>query len=212
MLFLSLGSKDNTDSQGVSGSYNPPKEEVVDQERTLSSGSRSPYCSTVWEENSIVLLTPNSESVHYTLKNNPTFYFYARKHSSIALNFDLVNLEDKSGDPLYSKKIVVRQPNIIEVNLPSQINLANDVTYIWQISVPCEEDTSKTAKVVRATVKKPGRIEKKFLSSLSRATSDTKRAKILAENGYWYDAIALAKVSSIEYFQQLLHEAKINLS
>ena len=68
-----------TTAHNFTGNYNPPGDaEEVDQNTTVSSGSRS-NCPSLLPEGSLAMLLPKQEIAHQTISSNPSLYLYAKE-------------------------------------------------------------------------------------------------------------------------------------
>ncbi len=192
----------------------PPEKEKIDQRRTLGSGSRS-NCQSTWTKDSLTLLVPDAQVVHQTTKANPSFYFSAQATSTVPLIFNLVIPKPNADNPLVEKKLVLDKPGIQEIKLPDEVKLETGQVYLWQIGVPCSNDPTTIAQVLKAGVKRVP-ISEELGNQLTEADSPLEKARIYSSNGIWYDALSWAEqdpdsLASTKYIQKLLEEEKINL-
>ena len=123
--------------------YNASKPDKVSQKRTVGSGSRGGNpCQSSWQKDSLVLLVPEAEVVHLTANSSPSLYFYARidtKPSTV--KFNLVNPVERSQNPLVQKTITIDKSGIYRIDLEDSIELAPNELYLWQIGIPCENNS-----------------------------------------------------------------------
>ena len=196
-------------------SYNPPSSEEIEQKRTVGSGSRS-QCSSPFENNTLTLLVPPEEKVHYTTTSNPSLYFYATKSAAIPLKFNLVIPEPINKNPLIETILLIEHPGIYKINLPNNIKLANNQIYLWQIGIPCNNNPENINQVLQAAIERV-KLSDQFNNQLKFTHSSLERAKIYANSGIWYDALnyALQKSrdssKSVTYAQKLGKEIGITL-
>lgn len=209
--------------------YNPPPpDRRIAQRRTLGSGSRS-NCPNSWAEGSLTLFIPETEVIHQTASNRPTFYVHAQNSSPTPLTFNLVSPDDYSGIPLVEKSLVIEK-GINKITLPEKVELETDKVYLWQIGVPCnsldefnDEDRLNASReapigstrpqtftqVIRGAVKRVN-LSTSVKKELETANSPLEKAQIYANRGIWYDALNSA-YKEPNYFEQLLQEADINI-
>jgi hypothetical protein len=187
--------------------YNASRPERVSQKRTVGSGSRSGNsCQSSWEKDSLVLLVPEAEVVHLTANSSPSLYFYARiDENPSTVKFNLVNPVKRSQNPLVQKTITIDKSGIYRIDLEDKIELDTNELYLWQIGIPCENNSDRFQQILRAGIKK---IE--MSESLKReieSAESTRKTEIYAEQGLWYDALNSAEG---EDFQQLITQVNID--
>ncbi len=123
--------------------------------------------------------------------------------------------EPNADNPLVEKKLVLDQPGIQEIKLPDTVKLETGQVYLWQIGVPCSNDPTTIAQVLKAGVKRVP-ISEELDNQLTFADSPLEKARIYSSNGIWYDALIWAEqdpdsLASTKYIQKLLEGEKINL-
>lgn len=192
------------------GSYKAVSTRKVDQKRTVGSGSRSPVCQTDWQKDSLTLLIPEDEVIHYTTSSNPTFYVYARQTSADPLVFNIVSPEANSdGTPLFEKKIIINKLGVNKISVPPSVSLKTNQLYLWQVMFPCQENSTSVAKIVKGAVEKIAPSDQ-LLEELNNANSSIEKAKIYAHNGIWYEGIQLSLDNKdLSFFNLLLEEANL---
>lgn len=211
ILYLGFSSIFFLSSVAVAGSlrfgYNASKPERVSQQRTVGSGSRGDNsCQSSWAKDSLVLIVPEPEVVHLTASSNPSLYFYARTNRPSTVKFNLVNPNKRSRNPIVQRTITIDKSGIYQIDLEDKIELDTNELYLWQIGIPCENDSDRFQQILRAGIKKI-EISESLKREITSAES-ARKTEIYAERGLWYDALNSA---NREDFQQLLVQANIDL-
>ncbi len=201
-------------ANNILGNYSPPEDsEYVYNSRTLGSGSRS-YCSSPMASGSMILLIPEDQIAHQTVSSNPNFYFYAKEASKVPLKFNLIIPNHNAPNPIFEKTLSIKEPGVHKIELDSSVSLEYNEVYLWQIGIPCSNDTSLLNQVLKGAVKRV-ELPQKIEHQLSLVTSPLSKAKIYASNGIWYDALDNAKQDqyspeSVNYVQNLLKNVDID--
>ena len=198
-----------------SRNYNSPSRKIA-QRRTVASGSRSLSCQTLFPKNSLTLLVPEEEVVHYTVSSSPSFYVYAQTASTVPLIFNLVIPDPTANNPVIERTLVIEQPGLHEIKLPPEIELETDVVYFWQIGIPCSNNPQEIDQVIKAAVQKV-RVDTILAHQLELANSPLEKAQIYSSSGIWYDSLnfalkqAQSSSRSVDYVQKLGQEIGIDL-
>ena len=140
-------------ANNIFGNYNPPTTKEVDQTRISGSGSRG-LCQNPIPKDSLILLIPEEEIAHQTISSNPSFYFYAKTAPTVPLKFNLIIPEPNANNPITKKTLKLKQPGLHKIELPSSIELEYDQIYLWQIGIPCSNNTARLSQVLRGAVKR----------------------------------------------------------
>ncbi len=197
------------------GNYNPPTDaEEVDQNTTVSSGSRS-TCPSVLPEGSLAMLLPKQEIAHQTISGNPSLYVYAKQASPVPLETNLIIPEAYVENPLFKKSLTIEKPGIYKIEVPPSLELEYDKIHLWQIGIPCSNNTGKLNQVLRGAIKRV-HISKELAYQLSLASTPLAKAKAYAESGIWYDALDSAQETQnspevAKYKQDLLQNVQVSL-
>jgi len=191
ILFIALFSLPSVYAMRVNadlfGDYVSQETEEVDQRITVGSGSRS-NCKSNIEENSVSLLVPEEEVIHHTSLERPSLFLVANNlHSPETFKFTLVN--PQSAKTLVEKNITVSE-GIKEINLPKSTKLQLNEVYLWNIAIPCTNNTEEYREVLTAAIKrsKPSQSVK---NQIYKAESNVETAAIYAKNGFWYEALEI---------------------
>jgi len=183
--------------------YRPPTR--GDTRRTEGSGSRGCGKDTV----SLNLLIPD-DHLPQTVSSHPKFLWYVSDTNS-PLRFTLV--EQGVSKTLFDKRFTAEKPGIVELKLPdSSPGLEIGKNYRWTVSIICSP--SRPSENIYAT----GRISRIPMSDelnlnkqLASADNNKQRARIYAEAGVWYDAIAASYENPDKsYFTSLLSQINLN--
>ena len=209
IIIIAVAKADN-----VLGNYNPPASEEVDQTRNSGGGSRS-NCQNPIAKDSLILLLPEEEIAHHTISSNPSFYFYTKTVPIVPLKFNLVIPKSHANNPIAEKTLIVKQPGVQKIELPAEVELDKGEIHLWQIGIPCSNNTARLNQVLRGAVKRVP-ISKKLAHQLSASKNSLEKAKIYASNGIWYEALDLAEQKpdypeSVNYVQNLLQNEQITL-
>ena len=199
-----------------SRNYKSPPPQKIAQRRSVGSGARSLSCQTLFAKNSLTLLVPQEEVVHYTVSRSPSFYVYAQAESTVPLIFNLVIPDPTANNPVIERTLTIEQSGLHEIKLPTEIKLETDVVYFWQIGIPCSNNPQEIDQVIKAAVKKV-RVDAKLAHQLKLANSPLEEAQIYASSGIWYDSLSFAlkqaqsSSKSVDYVQKLGQEIGIDL-
>ncbi len=187
--------------------YTPPSNFKRRVQGNRGAGSRG--CLTN-ETSKLTLLTP-SDHVGLTSKKYPTLYFNLSKQTNRKVVFSL--LEPGRPEPIFLKEVDAKQ-GINSVTLPENTpGLKPGKTYHWSVSIVCnsdrpDKDIYAEAEIERVTFNEA-------LSQKLKATStETDRSILLAQNGYWYDALDKAQKSesSANLTGDLLSQVGLNFT
>lgn len=165
------------------------KTQKVDQKNTTGSGSRSD-CEQIFEKNSLTLLVPSEEIVHYTTLSNPSFYIYSSVNSPRTVWFYFVIPDFVEENPLVKIPVTISQPGFIEIKLPKGFKLENNKIYFWQIFINCKNDPERIDQVLQAAIKKI-ELSEDLAVELNSTDSVKKKAEIYQSAGIWYDVLNL---------------------
>ncbi len=194
-------------SSNLLSDFIPRHPEKTYQQRTVGSGPRC-FCKTDFVPNSLTFLVPEEKIVYHTSLDNPPLYFYSQIASTTPLIFTLVDFYQP--EPLVEKTLIVGQPGLHKIQLPSTIKLEYGKTYGWQLGIPCTN--SNNFHTVLSVRMKKVVVWPRAARQLESTNSLSEKAKIYAEEGIWYEALDLtlkAKNESENYLAQLLESLSI---
>lgn len=163
--------------------YNPPTR--PGPKRTAGTGSRG--CSV--GETSVVL-TPVVPSGHIgqTSFDRPSFFWH--QSATKLVHFTLV--EPGVPKPLFEKTVRPGKAGMVRLDLPEQApKLAVGKEYRWTIGVVCNPNRpSETLSYTQSWIARAD-LSTALKQQLTGAKTDSARARLYAEAGMWYDAMAI---------------------
>ncbi|MBF2029769.1 MAG: DUF928 domain-containing protein [Oscillatoriales cyanobacterium C42_A2020_001] len=166
-------------SRGIS--YKPPK--LKRAIRTAGTGSRG--CDK-FNRVTILPLVPDNH-VGLTASPRPTFMAYLVGAKSA--EFTLV--EPGVNKPLAVKTVQPNAKGIVKVELPTTTpDLIADKDYRWSIAVICNPNRRSQDIYAQGWVQRVP-ITNELGKAIASTRSDQVRARLYAEAGMWYDAIAI---------------------
>lgn len=163
--------------------YNPPTR--PGPRRTAGTGSRG--CSV--GETSVVL-TPVVPSGHIgqTSFDRPSFFWHQSATKSV--RFTLV--EPGVPKPLFEQTVQPTKAGLVRLDLPQNApKLAVGKEYRWTIGVVCNpKRPSETLSYTQSWIARAD-LPNALKQQLTGARTDSARARLYAEAGMWYDAVAV---------------------
>ena len=166
----------------INKGYVPPPNRGRAQ-RTEAGGSRG--CDKNYV--ALNLLVP-SDHIATTTSGHPTFLWYVSATPSVPMQFTLV--EQNGSKSILETQVQVKSPGIVKLQLPlNTTDLAIGKQYRWTVSLVCNEKRPSSNILAQAVIE---RVAKTFtLKRDLKATTDERvHARIYAQSGIWYDAIA----------------------
>jgi hypothetical protein len=136
---------------------------------------------------SLTLLVPNDHTGQ-TISANPTFAWYVPATTSVPIEFSLV--APNVVDPLYVTTVEPDDNGIVRVTLPEDVaSLETGKTYRWSVTVVCNPNRRSSDIFAQSWIKRVAP-SNEAIAQLDNAQSDLEAARIYAQSGYWYDALA----------------------
>ncbi len=179
--------------------YVPPATDAPPQ-RLISGGSRG--CME-HQRASLTLLVPPSH-LPTTSSSHPTFLLHLENISTRPLLFTVV--EPGIVEPVFEQKLTLKRAGLVPIRLPeSSRGLEAGKEYYWTVSIPCNQKRPSQNAYARAAIKRislPARIAQKLISN----PDNLEKARIYAQSGIWYDALA----TSYQAYSQAPHQSPIN--
>lgn len=205
LLFFSNFSELAQSSQTNYGYVPPAKDQK--QQKATTSGSRGCPGKPV----NISYLIP-TDHTPTTISAQPNFLFSVKSVPNLPVRFSLV--EPGVIEPLWESNVAVNQSGILSVSIPPGVSLDVGKEYVWNLEVICNPSRPSESWYARSTIIRVP-LKTELARKLAEADSEIEKAVILANNGIWYDAIAISyhnrdKAKANSYFQQLL--AQIGIS
>ena len=185
---------------------------------TLSGGRRGQNmasCSDTANTTKLALMVPGDQSSLLTTIESPTLAWHIETDTPVQMTFYLS--DPNQATPLYNQIFELNDSAAISITLPKALELEVDKRYRWTVSVLCPGDHQVEISARSFIERIDG--ESLHLDGLS----NTEQARIYAERGIWYDAIAVLlspesqRVTDAESMTQMLLEqsqnsVEINLS
>lgn len=178
-------SEENSQKPKITFNLPTPPSQGIPQGRHKGGGSRS-NCQNYQNLTAIVPLS-NNIVWGKTIANHPEFLFYLPQGS----NIEFV-LQDEEDNYIYQtdQKISPDSQGIIKISLPDTVKpLESGEIYQWTLSISCDVDNPSAFVYVQGSIAKVS-LDANIESQLSIA-NNTEKVIIYAEQGIWYDAIAL---------------------
>lgn len=209
-LIIPLGTFASSASLGGFVAADRANAKKVAQRRSIGSGTRS-GCKNTFAKNAITLMVPESKVVHKTSSQTPSFYLRSANTSKTPLNFSLVNPEVSK--PVIQKSVTL-SPGINKIELPDEIKLVAGKMYLWYVAIPavCENstDSPQYQDVLTSSVEfTPAPHDLKNL--LMNTENETEKAKIYAENGFWYDSLEASVEHKSTFLKSLLKSVNLTI-
>ena len=170
---------------GIIDGYVPPHG-FQQIQRTEGAGSRG--CSEATRSVSLNLLVPQ-DHVATTVSAHPTFLWHISAQPPAPVRFTLVE-QDVNKQPILKTQVQINKPGIVKLQLPPNTpDLAIGKQYRWTVSLVCNEKRPSSNVLAQAMIERVA--ETSNLKKELAATSEERvRAKVYAQSGIWYDAIA----------------------
>lgn len=186
-------------AQSAIAGYQPPKRSSAPKSAGTTTGTRRGCASTT--QASLTALAPQAH-VGQSSHGHPTFVWFMPDEKSFSMEFELYE-QTPSGRQNIQRQQLSSQQGWATFGLPqTEAALSPDKDYFWQVIVYCNPNRPSSALVASANLQiqpLPNRLE----SLLSQAQTTTEQATLLAEGGFWYDAIALLSSASTPQAKQL---------
>jgi Domain of Unknown Function (DUF928) len=137
----------------------------------------------------LVPLSPQKIAWGQTISERPTLWLNAPQGLAKDVQME-ITIQAENGTPIAKQLLRTKSKissGVISLPLPSGVLLQLDRTYRWEVALYCDTDEQIDRPfLLQGQVK---RIAPP--TALPTVTSDLEKVQILAENGIWYDAIAL---------------------
>lgn len=177
--------------------YQPPPDRGR-QQQADAQGSRGD-CNN----QALHLLIPEEHTPN-TIAAHPTFFFYSEfKKVSFVLS------APGRSEPLYEREMMINTPRVVRVEIPETAPpLEVGQEYVWTVVARCGSAEQIYARASLRRVEPTSELD----TALSAAKSNQERARILAQQGLWHDALAAAFAPGNEsnYFWRLLAEIGVH--
>lgn len=154
---------------------------------TLSGGRRgdTKYCNPdqPGAAPAVQLLVPDRSEGLFTISESPILAWSVETPKPTSMTFHLSHPDQ--ADAIYTEEIAVQKSGIVRVALPAQIRLQPGIPYYWNVVVRCGNGLSSEifARSSISRIPVPAGLP-------IRNASYLRQAKLYAERGIWYDALA----------------------
>jgi len=167
------------------------------QQTTESAGSRG--CP---EKLPKLAIAAPKDHLGRTIESHPSFFFWVSEIPSQPIEISLTDVEAENS--IWATEVVVRTPGLVKVTMPeSAKGLQSQRTYALAAVVPCGERPSQ-GESVRILLKK---VEPSLgLRQQLEAVAGARKAKILVQQGIWYDALTVSFEHNRPFFESLLRQ------
>lgn len=193
--------------------YVPPNRGSRPQ-RTEGSGARG--CTNSIPA-SLNLLIPKDHTAR-TINARPTFLWQVSAATSAPMVFTLT--EARSRQPMFQKRLKADKAGIVRLELPQEApEMTVGKEYRWTVALVCNEKRPSENINARAWIERVDNTPE-LSKKLAAASSDRDRALIYAQNGMWYDAMAILnklqttnpteKTQAMDSFISLLEQVGLN--
>ena len=157
-----------------------------------------------------VILVPQNH-VGQTTSGYPTFFWHLSDRNLRTMVFSL----KKAGETkaIFTQEVEVDKPGIVQMKMPKeQQELVVGQDYLWSVSFACKLDGQKMKKiVVEAGIRRVAPTAE-LTRQLNGATSPQQKARVYAQQGYWYNALeVLAAASTADPNNKAVYEDILSL-
>jgi hypothetical protein len=192
--------------------YVPPKRAMPNS--TEAGGTRSDICVSGQPDSQLTLLVPN-HILAQTQTSHPTFSWHVQTNSSAAIPMRFVLIKPGQAEPVYQQTFQQQGSGLIQLQLPNNIpGLDLNQPYRWMVSISCGADRPSEQIYQRAWIERVP-LSPAATQAITQATQDSDRLTIYAQDGIWYEAIAIAVAQQQNptiqpLWQQLLADAQLD--
>lgn len=161
-----------------------------------------------------VFLVPQDHAGQ-TTSGRPKFFWYMSDTSPVEFALKKVGADE----PLFKEQLQIPKAGIIETEIPKgQPELTVGQDYLWSVSVVCNTDRGSKTVTVQAGIRRVAPT-RELTRRLRTAQSERDRARVYAQQGFWYDALeTISKASDArpqdrsisEDFYSLLNQVGLN--
>jgi hypothetical protein len=155
--------------------------------KVTSPNTRRGSCENKVAQDKLTALAPvdhNGQSI----SKRPAFFWYVPDQKKYPLVFQL---RDSDGTRLYQEKLQSR-PGLMQLSWPiEQPELKPGVKYYWRVVLDCDSSSpsrNRSIETILEIVEPPSELR----AELSNTQDLTRQIELYAQNGLWYDALAMA--------------------
>ena len=166
--------------------YNPPTQPSAPSGSTTTTGRRGGCQGN--EAASLAALAPRSH-IGQSISTRPTFTWFVPSSEALPMEFYLYEAQ-ASGEQLVYQTELQSSPGIMSLSLPeTEPALQTGQRYRWQAVLLCNPNSPSSALIADAEIEIVAP-SSDLATALGSASDRVAQANILAESGFWYDAIA----------------------
>lgn len=170
------------DNMSVPNTRGDERRPIAPPAAPVQAPSLLPQCS----EKLPIFLVPKDHAGH-TTSSRPKFYWYMADPGSVEFSLKKVETEE----PLFTNQLTIPKAGIFKAVIPpNQSELSVGQDYFWSVSVNCQTNQGVKKVTVQAVIKRLAPTVK-LTRDLKGATSPRDRARVYAQEGFWYDALAI---------------------
>ena len=179
--------------------YTPPKHQSAPTTAGTTTGTRR-GCSSD-NKASLTALAPQAH-IGQSSDGHPTFMWFMPDEKSFAMEFELYE-KTATGRKNIQRKQLTSQQGWMTFTLPqTETALSPSQDYFWQVIVYCNPNRPSSALVASAEIKIQS-LPMVLAKQLNQAQTLSRKVNLLAEGGFWYDAMATLSSDSIPQTKQL---------
>lgn len=131
-----------------------------------------------------VFLVPQDHAGQ-TTSGRPKFFWYMSDTSSVEFSLK----KEGANEPFFKERLEVPKAGIIQTEIPKgQPELTIGQDYLWSVSVVCNTEQGSKKVTVQALIRRVAPTQE-LTRRLRRAQSERDRARIYAQQGFWYNAL-----------------------
>ena len=153
---------------------------------TLSGGRRGQAavsCHVADDATQLALVVPEEQSSLLTTTTTPTLAWNITTATPVSMTFHFSDPD--LATPIYTQTLELEKTSTVSITLPNEHSLVANKKYRWTVFVSCPGEY-QTEIFARSFVE---HVDREFLDITH--LSSLEQASIYAEQGIWYDAIAV---------------------
>lgn len=163
--------------------YFKPVNPSAPRSPTTTTGTRRGGC---FESKETPFLLAPARFIGKTTTASPTFTWFLPDDAPVPVEFSLYALQPTGALELRHSESLIYGPGFRQYQLPDEAAMETNQSYMWQLILHCNPNRPSQSLVYEAEVA--------FVPDSQTLTSmitPTGQSRVLAEAGYWYDAIAV---------------------
>lgn len=153
--------------------------------------AQAPSLSQECTEKLPIFLVPQDHTGQ-TTSSRPKFYWYMADPDPVEFSLKKVGTDA----PLFTNRLTIPKAGIVETTIgPDQPELTVGQDYFWSVSVNCQTNQGVKKVAVQTAIRRVSPTAQ-LTRQLNNATSARDRARVYAQQGFWYDALAVLSDAS----------------